>query len=159
MQGIANHAESAAIVSLMLLAITIVATVAYYSARHGRKTLLRRSLFAILTLLVISMAVSYLLAAQMRARISTSKCARSVSPDSQYVARTCYSGDRTVLRVLTKDESSLLAERTFADHGDDPVKIFWQQDRLEYDDGNDGVHLSAINLPPTLLDRALANLP
>ncbi|MDR5740305.1 MULTISPECIES: hypothetical protein [unclassified Caballeronia] len=160
MQGIGNYAVTRAIVALIFIAATIVIAVAYYSVKHGLRETVKRTLLAILLLVVATIVINYSLEARTRARIVTAKCAKSVSPTSRYVARTCYSGGRVVLRVLTADESSLLAERTFWSYGDDPARLYWEDGRLKYGDGDEnGVHFSSITLPPNLKDRLLAHLP
>ena len=85
------------------------------------------------------------------------RCDRMASPDDQYMARVCYLGRQNVVQLLTKDETHLLAERTFSSYGE-LVSLFWKDGELQYDDG-DTMHLATIRLPPTLYDRLLARLP
>ncbi len=66
---------------------------------------------------------------------------------------TVVSRDDIVLRLYRTGDATLLAERTFREHG---VEIHWTDDELICDTSADD---GAIHLPPTPLDRLLARLP
>ncbi|MBN3805120.1 hypothetical protein GXB81_18990 [Paraburkholderia sp. Ac-20336] len=48
-------------------------------------------------------------------------CTVERSPDKSYVVRSCYAGEKRMIRVYDRNGSRLLAERTYVDLSDDPV--------------------------------------
>jgi hypothetical protein len=141
--------------------ILIVAFVMICSFKSGIMTIIKRGVFATLFLVVITGMVSYSTLARIRSNIKVESCNREVSPDKKYMARICYTRRFDIVQVLTIDESSLLAERTFDDHGE-PVRLYWDDKELQYltAEGEGGtVKFEAIRLPPTLYERLLARLP
>ncbi|NIF78523.1 hypothetical protein F3J20_14200 [Paraburkholderia sp. Cy-641] len=61
-----------------------------------------------------------------------------------------------MIRVYDRNGSRLLAERTYVDLSDDPVRLYWEQDSLQYPEND---NLGTIKLPPSLYDRFMAKLP
>ncbi|MDR5740578.1 MULTISPECIES: hypothetical protein [unclassified Caballeronia] len=157
MPGIGETAEGAALASLILVSATIVAAVAYYSAKRGFRIVLKRSALTIIGLVITYASVHYFQMARWRAGIAEEQCKKSTAPDGRYVVRVCSAGDAKVLRLWSADESTLLAERTFP-RSSEPVPVWWEANRVLFDDQDPDV-MGTIKLPPTLKDRLLAYLP
>lgn len=75
-----------------------------------------------------------------------------------YTAKTAFTRGQTVLLKLYRTgDPTLLAQRTFTEHG---VALRWSQDGwLIYDTSDDSYLGGEIQLPPTRLDNLLAKLP
>jgi hypothetical protein len=107
-------------------------------------------------LLVIG--VNYCFDAALRARAGTYsdgwQTEVSKTHDGAYTARYAFiRRDKILLRLYRTDDSRVLAERTFTEHG---VGLVWADDALIYDTSEDP---GMIMLPPTRLDWLLAKLP
>ncbi|SCX54107.1 hypothetical protein SAMN03159363_1419 [Variovorax sp. EL159] len=78
-------------------------------------------------------------------------------PNEEYTAMSTFtSRDTILLRLYRTGDSTLLAERTYREHG---VDIFWTEHELIYDTADDSYLGGGIQLPPTRLDNFLAMLP
>jgi hypothetical protein len=74
-----------------------------------------------------------------------------------YTARSTVVHHGTILlRLYRTGDSTLLAERTYREHG---VELLWTNDELIYDTADDSFLGGGIQLPPTRLDKLLAKLP
>lgn len=74
-----------------------------------------------------------------------------------YTARsTVMSRDTILLRLYRTGDATLLAERTYREHG---VELTWTDDELIYDTADESFLGGGIQLPPTRLDELLAKLP
>lgn len=76
-----------------------------------------------------------------------------------YTAKYTYlTSEIMLIRLYKTGESQILAERTF-DHSDMP-RVFWTKDMLIYSTNDSSMFYDGgINLPPTWIDRILAQLP
>lgn len=82
---------------------------------------------------------------------------RSDIPGAAYTARSTVVRHGTILlRLYRTGEPTLLAERMFAEHG---VELIWTDDMLIYDTADESFLGGGIQLPPTRLDKLLAQLP
>ena len=83
----------------------------------------------------------------------------STEDDGTYTTRYTYLTSHVmVIRLYKTGEKTLLAERTF-DHSDMP-RVFWTKDKLIYSTNDSSTFYDGfINLPPTWIDRLLAQLP
>lgn len=83
----------------------------------------------------------------------------STEDDGIYTAKYTYlKSDVMLIRLYRTGEETLLAERTF-DHSDMP-RVFWTKDKLIYSTNDSSMFYDGfINLPPTWIDRLLAQLP
>ena len=78
-------------------------------------------------------------------------------PNGDYTAKSTFIGRNTILlRLYRTGDTTLLAERTFTEHG---VALRWTKDMLIYDTSEDFYLGGGIELPPTQIDRLLAKLP
>ena len=64
--------------------------------------------------------------------------------------------DTILLRLYRTGDPTLLAERTYTEHG---VDLHWSDHELIYDTSEDFYLGGSIQLPPTRVDRLLAKLP
>lgn len=64
--------------------------------------------------------------------------------------------DTVLLRLYRTGDSTLLAERTYTEHGS---QLRWVDHELIYDTSDDSYLDGGIQLPPTRIDRLLAMLP
>lgn len=76
-----------------------------------------------------------------------------------YTAQYTYlTSEVMLIRLYKTGRDEILAERTF-DHSDMP-RVFWTKDCLVYDTNDSSLFYDGgINLPPTWIDRLLAQLP
>jgi hypothetical protein len=122
---------------------------------------LKRALYAgVGTAAIIMLACStwhYHGLATARARLDERACQSDVSPDQRYVAHVCRLGSYEVLRLRSRSDARLLAEKTYP-YVDVPLLLVWETDQLQYEDG-DNQELATLALPPTAVDRLLARLP
>ena len=83
----------------------------------------------------------------------------STEDDGFYTAQyTALTSEIMLIRLYKTGEDKLLAERTFI-HSDIP-RVFWTKDCLVYDTNDSSLFYDGgINLPPTWIDRLLAQLP
>lgn len=83
----------------------------------------------------------------------------STEDDGIYTTKYTYlTSHIMVIRLYKTGENTLLAERTF-DHSDMP-RVFWTKDKLIYSTNDSSMLYDGfINLPPTWIDRLLAQLP
>ena len=82
----------------------------------------------------------------------------STQPDWNYTAKSTFiSHDTILLRLYKTGDPTILAERTYTEHG---VNLFWTRSGwLIYDTSDESYLGGGIQLPPTRLDRFLAKLP
>lgn len=83
----------------------------------------------------------------------------STEDDGIYTAKYTYlKSDIMLIRLYKTGGKTLLAERTF-DHSDMP-RVFWTKDKLIYSTNDSSMFYDgAINLPPSWIDKVLAQLP
>lgn len=166
--------ESASIGTLVLLLASIVIVIASISmiralrfiwSGHGgrpqraRQMLcvsIRRIVVTLAALIMLGIAWRYWQDARLRAACSPRDRVTEYSPDGRYVAKYCYFRDTIILRLYGKDNMRLLAERTYRDTSGVLVSLTWTKDSLTYPEGD---VLKTINLPPSLYDRILTQLP
>ena len=154
--GIAIFAEEAVIFYSLAFSGLIVIVVGLFSIGKGLKVVLKRCLYTILGLCLLIWSLSYYSFANQRANLDNAECQRQASSNGRYIACVCHIRNHIVLRLFNaNDECNMIAERTFANYGE-PARIYWENSKLEYEDGHD---LSIIDLPPSLHDRLLARLP
>lgn len=96
-------------------------------------------------------------------------CKKSISPDNKYYATLCDSTYERfseqpfniadfafVARLYDNKTGKILAITTF----DSPVPdLFWGRDYVQFQKGGEDGDGSYFNLPPSLMDRILANRP
>lgn len=104
------------------------------------------------------LAVNYYFAANARAHAGEAtggwEIEVSDADRGAYTARYALINRRDILlRLYRTGDPTLLAERTYGEHG---VALTWTKDMLIYDTSIDN---GAIALPPTRMDRLLAMLP
>lgn len=168
-------ADETGIGVLMLFAALIILAVAgislarswmfVFSSQNGRgeraRYLIgltgRRILVGTGIVVAVGYSWSYWKDARLRSLITSRDCETERSPDGLYTARYCYVGKQTVLRLYDASGQQLLVERTYVDYSGVPVRLYWKQDAVKYDDGND--NLGVVHLPPSSYDRLLAKLP
>jgi hypothetical protein len=171
MNGLAENAQAAGIVYLLMLA-TVVGmiclgwAVLYVFSKKDRRIArmkLAMKRFGVVFGVVLGVAVlagvslSYYEGAKARAAASAFQTVQSDEDGGIYTARYAYiSRDRILLRVYRTSDMALMAERTY--RYPDAAKLIWTKDSLIYDsagEGDDG----EVHLPPTIVDRLLAKMP
>ncbi len=117
---------------------------------------IRRIVVTLAALIMLGIAWRYWQDARLRAACSPRDQVTEYSPDGRYVAKYCYFRDTIILRLYGKDNMRLRAERTYRDTSGVLVSLTWTENSLTYPDGD---VLKTINLPPSLYDRILTQLP
>ncbi|RQV78274.1 hypothetical protein [Burkholderia anthina] len=120
------------------------------------KILVRRTFTAVAVVVALGCVWGYWKDAQRRADCEPDARDSEHSPDGSYLARYCYFRNTIVLRLYDKEGKRLLAERTYRDTSGLPVSLYWKEHALMYAEEQE---LGGISLPPTFLDRAMAQLP
>ncbi len=111
----------------------------------------------LLTLLIVS--IIYYGDASRRAAAKNWESQLSTEDKGIYTAQYTYlTSEIMLIRLYQTGQDEILAERTF-DHSDIP-RVFWTKDCLVYDTNDSSLFYDGgINLPPTWIDRFLAQLP
>ncbi|AOJ32813.1 hypothetical protein [Burkholderia metallica] len=166
--------ESTSIGTLVLLLASMVIVIAsismirvlrfIWSGHDGRPqrarqmlcVSIRRIVVTLAALIMLGIAWRYWQDARLRAACSPRDQVTEYSPDGRYVAKYCYFRDTIILRLYGKDNMRLRAERTYRDTSGVLVSLTWTENSLTYPDGD---VLKTINLPPSLYDRILTQLP
>ncbi len=117
---------------------------------------IRRIVVTLAALIMLGIAWRYWQDARLRTACSPRDQVTEYSPDGRYVAKYCYFRDTIILRLYGKDNMRLRAERTYRDTSGVLVSLTWTENSLTYPDGD---VLKTINLPPSLYDRILTQLP
>jgi hypothetical protein len=166
MNGLALYTQSVGIgVMVVFIMITVLfcfllATLYVFAKKTERKARLKKAGRRIAitgSLLLLVLAFKY--QADARARTNAHVSGQSIStPDGGlYLATYAYLGrEEVLLRLYRRNDMALIAERTYTEL--DEVGLVWNTDKLIYDTSAFDGH-GYIDLPPTLLDRILAQFP
>ncbi|WP_447773715.1 hypothetical protein [Variovorax boronicumulans] len=113
-----------------------------------------------IALLLFGIKYCFEVKARVRADNHPDRWWSEVSPiqDGAYTARLVFVSRGTILlRLYRTGEPTLLAERTYTEHG---VELSWTDDGwLIYDTSDTSYQEGSIQLPPTRLDNFMAKLP
>jgi hypothetical protein len=163
--GIAMLSVVAALIMVCIGMISMAWALRFIvSRRDGRsqraqqmiKVLLKRIVVGVAAAAVLVFAWSYWDRARLRSLVRPSDCDTVQSADGRYRVRSCYLGSKIILRLYEGGSQRLIAERTYSDYSHDPVRLYWEEGALQYEDGDE---LGTIALPPSMYDRLLAKLP
>ncbi|MFM0735107.1 hypothetical protein PQQ52_31990 [Paraburkholderia sediminicola] len=163
--GIAMLIAVAALIIVCIAMVSMARAVCFIvSSRDGRsqraqqmiKVSLKRTVVGAVATAVLVFAWSYWDCARLRSLVRPADCDSVQSADGRYTARSCYLGSEIILQLYEGSSERLVAERTYGDHSHDPVRLYWKDGALQYEDGDE---LRTITLPPSIYDRLLAKLP
>ncbi|MFM0015534.1 hypothetical protein PQR46_30510 [Paraburkholderia sediminicola] len=163
--GIAMLIAVAALIMVCIAMISMVRALCFIlSSRDGRsqraqqmiKVLLKRTVVGAATAAVLVFAWSNWDRARLRSLVRPTDCDSVQSADGRYTARSCYLGSKIILRLYEGGSQRLITERKYSDYSHDPVRLYWEEGALRYEDGDE---LGTIILPPSIYDRLLAKLP
>jgi len=171
---VSSFAEATGVGTLVLLlagSLIVIASISItlalrfiWSDRDGRaqrarqmlRVSIRRVAITFAAVMMLGIAWRYWQDARLRATCGPRDRMTEYSPDGRYVAKYCSFGDTIVLKLYGRDDARPLAERTYRDTSGVLVSLTWTKDGLIYPEGD---ILRTINLPPSLYDRILTQLP